>query len=128
MNDREFELYCAGYQKRIYMVREILSEMQANLINIHIPKGKGKVKPDDIFKRPMDSVEQQIEEEQYLKQLEEMELEVDLKKEDGETDAEYLKRYAKEREKRERERDRADQERWWWSSPLGQTISKLLGD
>ena len=127
MSERDFELYCQGYAKRIYQARELLAEVQANLINIHIPRGKGKVKPEDIFRRPKDEFELRLEEEQYAQQLIEMELEIEVQRQDDETDAEFIARHNAAREAKEREMDLEAREAQWWSSPLGKAMEKILG-
>jgi len=54
---REFELYCEGYQEQIDRQIDLLAWTQANLINVHIPKGKSRVKAEQLRpkrKRPQD--------------------------------------------------------------------------
>ena len=49
---REFELYCQGYDDQIKRASQLLAWTQANLINIHVPKGKSKVKPEQLLPKP----------------------------------------------------------------------------
>lgn len=52
MDEHEALLVIRGYQSRMNDFQEALSRFVAPLMNIHIPKGKKKVKPRDLFQRP----------------------------------------------------------------------------
>lgn len=51
MTLREFEVYSEGYAARWDRVVEVLAWMQANLINVHVPKGKPRVTVDALLPR-----------------------------------------------------------------------------
>lgn len=43
MTEREFQLWVEGQHKRDDWILDVLAWMQVNLINIHVPRGKGRV-------------------------------------------------------------------------------------
>ena len=51
MTYRELELYIEGQEEARGWIRELMAWVQANLMNIHIPRGKPKVKPAQLLPR-----------------------------------------------------------------------------
>lgn len=51
MTMREFEVYSEGYAIRWDRALEVLAWVQANLINVHIPKGKPRITVDGLLPR-----------------------------------------------------------------------------
>jgi hypothetical protein len=49
MTLREFELYVEGYSDNWDRIRELMAWVQTNLINIHVPRGKRKVRTSDLL-------------------------------------------------------------------------------
>lgn len=51
MTVREVEVYIEGQRDRDDWLLEVLAWVQANLINVHVPRGKARVKPDSLLPR-----------------------------------------------------------------------------
>jgi hypothetical protein len=114
MTFREIELYAQGQRDRDDWLLEVLAWVQANLINIHIPRGKPRVRPDTLLPRSTrrrradtdDTAIERVEEGTGS---------------DPKARMEALKRRVRARVERE------DQERFW-SGAEGRRMLSLLGE
>jgi hypothetical protein len=52
MDEEEALLVMQGYRARADDLKEILSRFIPPVVNVHIPRGKKKLKPTDLFQRP----------------------------------------------------------------------------
>lgn len=55
---RELAARLRGYEWREERLRRTLAWMQANLLNVHLPRRK-RIKPDDLLKRPKSAREKE---------------------------------------------------------------------
>jgi hypothetical protein len=49
MSEREFELWALGFADRQQGTLEMLAWMQANLMNVHIPRGRSRIRPEHLL-------------------------------------------------------------------------------
>lgn len=130
MTFREFELYLEGYQDRVDQVLEILSWVQANLINIHIPRGKPRVTPEKI--KPRSIARRQREREQSAGREVEEET-IDTSQLDSAlnkaTDPKERARLARQRAKQKREMaEQMKDADSFWNSSEGKRAKAILED
>jgi hypothetical protein len=119
MTMREFEVWLEGYRSRQDSAIELLAWVQANLINIHIPKGKPRVTPKKLLpkghgrKKPTGDDEPDTEEIERLA--------ASIPGQPGGAKARVAAAKARLKAKREVEEERA-----FWSSPEGQRIRQMI--
>lgn len=119
---REFELYLEGYQDRIDSVLDILSWLQANLINIHIPRGKPRVTAEKIRPRNRRKRREQSD-EQIDAEIENLSRMFSSGPESQKDEARAARERARNRVLRKQEEE--DSKRFWGSNQ-GNRIKKLL--
>lgn len=119
MTYRELELYMEGQEDYRFWVREILAWTQANLMNIHIPRGKPRVKIQDLLPRRKKRHEEDIQ-----KIEEQLELEMQPIMGVGTSTKDRMKQVAQ----RARIKKEAKEAAEFWSSNEGARIKMLLGE
>lgn len=115
MTMREFELWLEGYRSRQDSAIELLAWVQANLINIHIPRGKPRVTPKKLLPKNHGKRKMGADDELSTEEMDEIMIA---------TAATTKERMAvtKARLKAKQELEEA---RAFWSSPEGQRIREL---
>jgi hypothetical protein len=69
MTYRELELFIEGQEENRKFIRSTLAWVQANLMNIHVPRGKPRIKPEQLLPRS-DKNKKSASDEQIARQLE----------------------------------------------------------
>lgn len=119
MTYRELELYMEGQEDYRFWVREILAWTQANLMNIHIPRGKPRVKLQDLLPRRRRKAEEDVK-----KIDEQIEQEIAPLLGAGAS----MKEKMRQAVQRTRARQQAKEAAEFWSSSEGARIKLLLGE
>lgn len=117
MTFREFECWLEGYERRQEGVMDIAAWVQANLINIHVPRGKQKVKPEDLKKKKPRKMRVGAPAEKS-----DAEIEVALEIEQAETPKERTKLIAR----RIRAREEHQEALRYFASPDGRRLMETL--
>lgn len=119
MTYRELELYMEGQEDYRFWVRELFAWTQANLMNIHIPRGKPRVKIQDLLPKRKKRVEEDVN-----KLSDQFEAEMAPLLGAGASRKERMQQAAR----RAREKQEAKESAEFWSSNEGSRIRQLLGE
>lgn len=68
MTYRELELFIEGQEENRKFIRSTLAWVQANLMNIHVPRGKPRIKPEQLLPRS-DKKQKDMSDEAVIAQL-----------------------------------------------------------
>lgn len=119
LTPREFELYLQGYGDRIDMAMDALAWVCANLMNVHIAKGK-RIKASDLRPKKPDASQEAVDDREI-----EAALSRDVIPDDPKEAARQALRRAAAAQ---RAREEAAESRVFWDSSEGRRIKGLLGE
>jgi hypothetical protein len=116
MTEREIELWFEGQSEKWERTQDILAWVQANLINVHVPRGKPKLTVEKVRGKRSTHVVDTRTDDEIKDQIDEM-----------------AESYMRDPEARERARDRRlarraqrEEEARFWQTPEGDRLAEQL--
>lgn len=117
MTSREFELWLEGYRDRLDRWVELLAWTQANLMNIHIPRGKPRMTVEKLLPKGKKKRGRKDVDEDALFAVQQAL---------ADDPAEVARERMRAKQNRLRSKQEEDEARQFWNSPEGRRIGDYL--